>query len=62
MHPWYVAAGPVMVSRFLLMPPWTTAKVVSGVAPLVFPTAVGIAVCRAGGRAEGGDHGDESGE
>ena len=53
---------PVMVSWFLLMPRRATAKVALGVAPPVFPAAVGISVCRTGDGADRGDHGDESGE
>jgi|OpeIllAssembly_1097287.scaffolds.fasta_scaffold814744_1 cadmium resistance protein CadD (predicted permease) len=61
-HLLYVAAGLVMVSVFFLTPPWTTVKVVLGVAPLVFLLMVVIAVCRARNLADESHDDDESGE
>ncbi len=56
------SAGLVLLSVFFLMPPWKTAKVVLGVAPLVFLVAVGIAVYRARSRADESNRKEESGE
>jgi cytochrome c-type biogenesis protein CcmH/NrfF len=57
---WYVMAGLVMVSLFFLMPPWTTAKVILGVAPLLFLLMIGITVYRARKKQAGADLEDES--
>ena len=57
---WYVMAGLVMVSLFFLMPPWTTTKVILGVAPLLFLLMIGITVYRARKKQAGTDPEDES--
>jgi L-asparagine transporter-like permease len=57
---WYVMAGLVMVSLFFLMSPWTTTKVILGVAPLLFLLMIGITVHRARKKQAGTDPEDES--
>jgi len=57
---WYVMAGLVMVSLFFLMSPWTTTKVILGVAPLLFLLMIGITVYRAGKKQADTDLEDES--
>jgi cytochrome c-type biogenesis protein CcmH/NrfF len=61
-HFWYVASGLVMVSLFLLTPPWTTEKLVLGVVPLVFLLSVLIVVWRARKQAKKRDQDDELSE
>ena len=62
MHMGCVAVGLFLLSVFFLMPPWTTAKVLLGVAPPVSLVAFGISVCRARGRAGEGGHDGKSRE
>jgi Ca2+-dependent lipid-binding protein len=57
---WYVMAGLVMVSLFFLMSPWTTTKVILGVAPLLFLLMIGITVYRARKKQTDTDLEDES--
>jgi Ca2+-dependent lipid-binding protein len=57
---WYVMAGLVMVSLFFLMSPWTTTKVILGVAPLLFLLMIGITVYRARKKQADTDLEDES--
>ena len=57
---WYVMAGLVMVSLFFLMSPWTTTKVILGVAPLLFLLMIGITVYRARKKQPDTDLEDES--
>jgi Ca2+-dependent lipid-binding protein len=57
---WYVMAGLVMVSLFFLMSPWTTTKVILGVAPLLFLLMIGITVYRGRKKQADTDLEDES--
>ena len=57
---WYVMAGLVMVSLFFLMSPWTTTKVILGVATLLFLLMIGITVYRGRKKQADTDLEDES--
>ena len=57
---WYVMAGLVMGSLFFLMSPWTTTKVILGVAPLLFLLMIGITVYRGRKKQADTDLEDES--